>query len=101
MNGLPHSSFLRPFFFLFLFLAPTSKLFYVTNYTNISFFTWSVIEKQNNTVNFNLVFWGSSAVPVFRSVPVFRCSGVLRCSGVPGFSTCHKNEKRKISMHPS
>ena len=53
-----------------------------TNYTDVHFFTWSVIGKQNNTVNFNSVFWGFSAVPVFRGV------AVMWCSRVPGFSTC-------------
>ena len=104
-------SFLHLFFLLFLFfLAPVSKLFYVTwvNTLTFNFFTWSAKGLQNNTVNFNLVFWGFSAVPVlrsvlvFRGVLVFRCSGVpecsgvpvflnvavLRCPGVPGFSTC-------------
>ena len=70
-------SYLRPFFSLIFFSAPASKVFYVTWVNKLQWhfiFTWSVIGKQNNKVNFN---------SVFRSVPVFRCVPVF-----DGFSTC-------------
>ena len=89
-------------FSFFFFLAPVSKRFYVTNYTDISFFTCSVKEKQNNTVKFKfgvMGFFGCSSVAECSGVAecfgvagcsgVFRCCGVFRYSDVPGFSTCH------------
>ena len=67
-----------------MFLAPASKLFRFTwvNKFTFTFFIWSVMGKQKNTVKF--------AVPVFWGVPLFRCSvaPVFRCPGVPGFRTC-------------
>ena len=67
----------------------------LTNYTDISYFTWSGIGKQNNTVKCTAVNRGFSADPVFQGVAeccgvpgccgVPECSGVLGCSGVPVF----------------
>ena len=54
-----------------------------TNYTEISYFTWSLIGKQNNILKFSSVSRGFSAVPVFQGVS--ECSGVPQCWGVPVF----------------
>ena len=68
-------------FSFFFFLAPVSKRFYVTNYTDISFFTCSVKEKQNNTVKFKFGVMG-----FFGCSSVAECSGVAECFGVAGCS---------------
>ena len=54
-----------------------------TNNIDILFFTWPVMGKQKNTVQFNVPgLFGCSGV--FRSVPVFQCSSVPEFLG---FST--------------
>ena len=69
----------------------SSKFFRYTwvNKFRFTFFTWSEMGKQNNTVKFAVPgFFGSSGVPGCSGFPVFRgvpgCSGVFR--GVPGCS---------------
>ena len=71
-----------------------------TNNIDILFFTWPVMGKQKNTVQFNVPgLFGCSGVfrcsEVFQcsNVPVFQCSSVpvFQCSSVPVFqcfSTC-------------
>ena len=75
---VPFFTSLPTYFFIYLFLP-----FFIFDFLVISFClsfyffsTWSVMGKQNNIVKF-----GFSAVPVFRSVP--------ERFGVPGFITCH------------
>lgn len=74
--------FVLSFYFIF-FLAPASKLFCVTWVDGLHWhFNFCMVcnRATRRHPQFGSVFWGFSAVPVFRGVPVFRSFLVFRCS---------------------